>query len=268
MAEATVNGVSLVFEIAGAGDPVLLVCGTGQPAVTWQLSLAPALVGAGYQVITFDNRGMPPSETPTGPYSVAQMAADAAGLIEHLGVGPCRVAGYSLGAFITQELALARPDLVRAAAMIGTWGRQDRFRRALTESTVELLRTGVELPILYEATMQMQAVFSPATLCNDALVELFLAFATSEPWTGPGKLGQYEADLNYDERVTALSGITVPCQVVAFELDMATPVPLCREVASAIPGCRYVEIQGVAHGGVFERPEEVNGALIGFFGEA
>ena len=112
MAEATVNGVRLAYDVHGEGDPVLLICGTGQPAFSWGLFQVPALTAAGYQVVTFDNRGMAPSDAPSGPYTVQGMADDAAALIEHLDLGPCRVAGYSLGALIAQELALARPELV------------------------------------------------------------------------------------------------------------------------------------------------------------
>src|ERR1700676_1762647 len=95
------------------------------------------------------------------------MADDAAGLIEQLGLGPCRVAGYSLGALITQELALARPDLVRAAVMMGTMGRQDVFRRALTRSWVEQDESGIELPRLCDVVASAFALFSPQTLCDD-----------------------------------------------------------------------------------------------------
>src|SRR5688572_22810475 len=123
MPEATVNGVRLAYEVHGEGEPVLLICGTGQPAFSWTLHQVPALTAAGYQVVTFDNRGVAPSEEPEGPYTVEGMADDAAALIEHLGIGPCRVAGYSLGALIAQELALARPELVRSAVLMATMGR-------------------------------------------------------------------------------------------------------------------------------------------------
>jgi len=109
MADLTVNGVRLAYDIHGEGDPVLLVPATGQPAFAWTLSQVPALTAAGYQVITFDLRGMAPSDSPTGPYSVQGMAEDTADLLDHLAVGPCRVAGYSLGSLITQELALEAP---------------------------------------------------------------------------------------------------------------------------------------------------------------
>lgn len=57
MPRVEVNKIELEYKVQGSGDPVLLVCGTSQQAVTWDIYTVPALVKAGYQVITFDNRG-------------------------------------------------------------------------------------------------------------------------------------------------------------------------------------------------------------------
>jgi pimeloyl-ACP methyl ester carboxylesterase len=87
-------------------------------------------------------------------------------------------------------------------------------------------------------------------------------------WSGPGRLGQHQADAAYDNRLDALAGISVPSLVVGFELDMGTAVSLCREVADAIVGCQYVEIPGVGHGAMFEKPDDINAALLEFFEKA
>ena len=196
------------------------------------------------------------------------MAEDAAALIEELGIAPCRMAGLSLGALITQELALARPDLVRAGVMMGTFGRQDVFRRAVIRSWVELDDSGVELPQICEIVNTAFANFSPHQLSDEAAMSLYIDATSSMPaWRGPGRLGQHQADAAYDDRLEALSGIHVPSMVIAFELDMLTASPLCHEVSRAIPGCRYVEIQGSGHAGPFEKPDEVNQALLQFFAE-
>ena len=186
MPDATVNGVKLAYDVHGdAGEPVVLVCGTGQPAFSYHLFQVPALTAAGYQVVTYDNRGVPPSEATPAPYTVQLLAEDAAALIEHLGLGPCRVAGTSLGALITQELALSRPDLVRAAVMMGTFGRQDAYMRYLTRSWVELDESGIELPRLYDVVSGMPALFTPATLRNDEGVQLMVEFQVAAPaWGG------------------------------------------------------------------------------------
>ena len=79
MGEALINGVRLVHETRGEGTPAPLICGTGQPAAMWHTGDFPTAVqAAGCSVTTFDNRGIPPSECPEPPWTVADMAADAA----------------------------------------------------------------------------------------------------------------------------------------------------------------------------------------------
>src|SRR5258708_2865853 len=112
MPNAIVNAVRIDYSTAGDGPPVLLICGTGQPADLWFAQVTD-LAAAGHTVITFDNRGCGRSQAPPTPYSVNDMAADTAALIEHLRPAPCDVIGYSLGGFIAQELAVTRADLVR-----------------------------------------------------------------------------------------------------------------------------------------------------------
>ena len=58
MPELQLGDVGIAYEVFGEGEPVVLVCGCGQPALSWKLQLVPLLVEAGYQVVTFDNRGM------------------------------------------------------------------------------------------------------------------------------------------------------------------------------------------------------------------
>ena len=268
MPDALVHGIRLNYDRFGDGEPVLLVSGTGQRSFTWQLFQVPALTAAGYEVVTFDNRGIPPSECPPAPYSVKQMAEDAAGLIEELGLAPCRVAGLSLGALITQELALAHPDLVRSAVMMGTIGRQDTFGQYLTRSWVEESERGEPSSPLLEAVRTALMVFSPGALRDDERMQQYFDISLQMPaWENPGRLGQSSADRDYDDRLGALAGIRVPCMVVAFEHDMLTAASLCREVADVVPGCRYVEIPDCGHAGPLEKPDEVNEALLSFFAE-
>ena len=268
MAQANVHGLEFNYEVFGEGEPVLLVCGTGQQSFTWQLFQVPALQSAGYRVVTFDNRGIAPSACPPAPYTVKEMAEDAAGLIEELDLAPCRVAGLSLGAFITQELALAHPELVRSAVIMGTLGRSDVFRTALIQAWVEMAERDLELPRIVEAVQVAMEVYSPAVLSNDVLMQQYLDFQLQMPrWENPGRLGQMSADQDYGRgnRLDAFREIRVPSMVIGFELDMLTAAPLSKEVAEAIPGCRYEEIPMCGHAGPLEQPEAVNALLLDFF---
>ena len=156
MADAECNGVRLYFETLGEGEPVLVIGGTSMPPVLFQLSLAPALVDAGYQAVLFASRGVEPSEAPPAPYTVAEMAADAAGLIEHLGIGPCRVVGYSLGGFIAEELCYQRPDLVRDIVLMASAGRSTSFLRTYVQAEVDMAEA-VDPPLVNQTGPRLAA---------------------------------------------------------------------------------------------------------------
>jgi pimeloyl-ACP methyl ester carboxylesterase len=140
------------YEVIGEGKPLLLVAGCGQPAAAFRLGLAQALVMAGYQVILFDNRGVPPSSLPPAPYAVAPMAGDALGLLDHLGMSePVRVAGHSLGGWIAETLVIEQPEPVLAAALMGSANRPTSWEKAITTVERDIATLGVELPRLYYA---------------------------------------------------------------------------------------------------------------------
>ena len=120
MPMAHVNGVDLWFDDHGRGEPVVMVPGTGAPGRVWRAHQVPALRQVGLRVITVDNRGSGPTAGGPAGFTLDDMVADVAALIEHLGEGPCRVVGHSMGGIIVQELLLARPDLVSRAVLMSS----------------------------------------------------------------------------------------------------------------------------------------------------
>lgn len=260
----TVNGTTLSYTRHGAGPPVLLIAPAASNSGIWNMYQVSALTSAGYEVITFENRGTSPSSVPNGPYRLAELVADTAGLIRTLGIGPCRIAGASLGALIAQELALVRPDLVAGIALMGTRGRMTHFLTALSRGAAAAARNGDRVPPVYSATAGMTQLFAPGTLIDDKFAGDWLEVAEAFPVYGEGPAAQYDATITPD-RLDALSGITCPALVMGFTQDVIMPVTLGREVAAAIPGSRYVEMPECGHFGFLERPNEVNRLLIEFF---
>jgi pimeloyl-ACP methyl ester carboxylesterase len=238
--------------------------GTSAAGHVWSMHQTPALNKAGYETVTFDNRGIPPSDSPAGDYSIAEMVADAVGLIEALDLGPCHLVGASMGAMIAQELALARPDLVRSAVLLATRSRADVFRR--TQSAVDraLRESGARLPPKYEAVRTALEMLSPRTLNDDDAISTWLDVFELSGGTAYGQLAAVEAQ---GDRRAALRGITVPCRAIAFSDDLNCPPHLVREVADAIPGCDLVEIPDAGHIGYLERPDALNAAVIQFLDE-
>jgi pimeloyl-ACP methyl ester carboxylesterase len=264
MAYVTSNGIRLAYDQAGHGEPVLLIMGTGAGGNVWSAYQVPALTQAGFETITFDNRGIPPSDVPSGMYSLADMVADTLGLIEALDAGPCRLVGTSLGAVTAAELAAARPDLVRSCVLMAMRSRADRVRRALAVADLALVNSGIRLPAAYDAATTVLQMFSPATLNDDAAVSMWLDVFELSAERRATASGQAGIDITSDRR-DMLAAITVPCRVIAFSDDLVCPPHLGAEAAELIPDCDLIEIGSCGHLGYLERPAEVNSAIIEFF---
>ncbi|NUP27654.1 MAG: alpha/beta hydrolase [Nocardia sp.] len=264
MSTALINGIQLSYQETGDGPLVLLIAGSGNPGRVWRTYQVPALVGAGFRVATFDNRGIAPSTQSSEGITLADLVADTAGLIEHLGA-PAHVVGTSLGALVAQELALAHPDLVDRAVLLATAGRPHPMLLAITAGRAALHDEGIRLPARYSAAAEAALHLSPRTLADPGRARQWLdmfEFAASTATT-PGVRAQLGIDHSPD-RLADYARITRPGLVIGFSDDQLAPPPYCREVAAAIPGAHYVEIDGCGHLGHLERPEEVNRVIADF----
>jgi pimeloyl-ACP methyl ester carboxylesterase len=262
---ADVNGVRLHYEDMGAGEAVVLVMGQGARGRAWHLHQVPALVAAGYRVVTFDHRGIPPSDACPAGFTVQDLVADTAALAAHLGITPCRFVGVSMGAYVVQELLLARPELVVQGVLMATRGRTDPARAAQARAERALHDSGVTLPPAYAAWVRAVRNLSPATRADaDRLADWLELFEFAPEPAGPGARAQL--DLTVPEgRLAAYRAIDRPCLVIGFADDAVLPPHLAREVAEAIPSAGYREIEDCGHYGYLERPEAVNRALTEFF---
>ncbi|APY85023.1 alpha/beta hydrolase [Streptomyces alfalfae] len=264
---ARLDGVRLHYDTYGAGEPVVMVTGTGAPGRMWRTHQVPALTAAGHRVVTLDNRGIPPSDPCADGFTLADMAADVAALIESLGEGACRVVGYSLGAIAVQELLLARPELIRAAVLMATSGRTDALTAAMTAADLELVEGAGKLPPRFAAYVRALQNLSPRTLNDEERLRDWLAVFEMTAVDRSEIRGQLGLQLIPD-RLAAYRLIDVPCLVIGFQDDLVVRPHLSREVADALPNSTYAELPGCGHYGYLERPAAVNAAITDFFAAA
>ena len=118
MSIAWSDGVRIAYEVRGDGEPVLLVHGLGYDRRGW--GPLPDYLAAGFRVILVDNRGVGDSDAPEGPYTVAQLAADAIAVLDAAGEAQAHVLGVSLGGFVAQELALSFPQRIEKLVLVST----------------------------------------------------------------------------------------------------------------------------------------------------
>jgi pimeloyl-ACP methyl ester carboxylesterase len=206
-----------------------------------------------YECISYDHRGTGRSDAPPGPYTISQLADDAAALLDVLDLGPVHVCGASLGGAIGMRLAAERPDLVRTLALHSTMQKTDGLLAAIM---------GFRRPIL--------EALGPAALRR--YIE-FWTF-TSDHWaTGEGGdrfedlyetahddvhldtwLAHLEAAIAHDCE-SDLERISAPTLVVVGDEDILTPLRFARVMAATIPDARLHVLEHAAHGYFFETPQ-------------
>ncbi len=271
---AAIEGVRLAYDVRGSGEngTVVLAGGTGMPPLVWDMcGLSSALEDSGYRVLTYSARGVAPSDTPPPPYSIGDLAADLAGLLEHLGIADCGLVGYSLGGCTAELLARQRPDLIRNAVLLAGGGRPGPVAMAMCDTEAEMISTLGYLPPAWTRFMELVTSL-PLSVLRDDTAEVAkwweLLRAHDASWTSAeGAIGQSAAGTEWvrdTDRLAHLSEISVPVLVVCFEHDLFFPSTTGRQTAAAIPQGQFIEIPDAAHGGLITHSAQCIGAIARF----
>jgi pimeloyl-ACP methyl ester carboxylesterase len=261
---AQLGGVDLHYEQSGAGDDLLLLCGLGDDHTAWDVQVA--AFRDRFRITVVDNRGVGQSSLPVGDFGVADMAADAAALLDHLDIARTHVAGFSMGGAIAQELALARPDLVRSLVLVDSWAGGDRYLTAVFESFIWMAEVADSEVGFFNALLPW--VYAPA-LYDDGRIDDIVTAMLANPH--PQDVEPFQrttrACIGHDTR-DRLRGIAAPTLVVSGELDILLPPRFSRELAAGIPGARLVSLPRRAHQPFQEAPEEFDAIVIAFWDDA
>ena len=273
MSTTAVGDVDLYYEEHGAGDPLLLVMGLGADSTAWMFQVPD--FARHYRTIVFDNRGVGRSAKPPGPYSIAQMADDTAGLLDTLGVERCHVVGVSMGGMIAQELALRHPARVRGLVLGCTYPEPDaEIERQRRDSVAEMGGTvtatgdvAIDLsgldPLLFFQTL-LPRVFNQAFIDNE-LPRLMALFGTVLQYGVSLEAILAQAGAVMSHRTTdRLHRIAAPTLVITGDADQLIPPAHSDVLARHIPGARLVKVPGGSHGFNLETPEVFNRTVLDF----
>jgi len=266
MPDATIDGVKIHYSEAGEGDPLLLIMGYGMPGDAWLGSL-PFLDG--FRSIFYDNRGTGLSDRPAGPYTIVQMADDAAALLDHLGIARAHVYGVSMGGMIAQELALRHPAKVRSLVLGCTLCGGEHSTMAdpeIIERLIDVVSSMGNGDHAAWVDRQLPLLFTPEWIsANPAIREIFLMLAPMLPPTPPETAHLAMAGLQGWTSYDRLPQISVPTLIIHGDRDVLIPVENAHVLAQRIPGARLHIVPDAGHGYPAQDPVGVHQLVTDFF---
>jgi pimeloyl-ACP methyl ester carboxylesterase len=262
MATVDVEGRTIAFEDAGAGVPIVWLQGTGEPRHAWAAEMAG--FSPRYRCVAIDHRDVGESSYVDAPYGPADLASDVAAVMDELALGAAHVVGYSLGGATAQELAIARPELVRSLVLLSTWARSDDWFKAEMRNWQAIRRGYWDDEAAFLDALGPW-LWSPATYATGGRVEGFHAeMMAVEPQQRPeGWIRQCDADIAHDA-ADRLGAVTVPSLVIVGEDDVCTPPRFSRELADLLPNAELLTIPDAGHGAYVEQPTAFNGSVEAF----
>ena len=274
MPKVAANGITLDFDEFGkpADPPLVLVMGLGLPGVFWPDAFVEGLVAGGFRVVRFDNRDCGWSQRIEGdaqlpipvamarslmglpvpaPYTLADMAADVAGLMDALDMARAHVVGASLGGMVAQVLAARRPE--RVASLVSLMSSSGNpwvsagspralsaiLHRPENPSDPALLREHFQH--IFEVIGSRRLPQRPEemrALCERAAARGYDVRATAR---------QLLAVLASGDRRPELDRVCAPTLVIHGLDDPLIPKAAGRDVARHIPGARLLEFEGMGH---------------------
>jgi pimeloyl-ACP methyl ester carboxylesterase len=261
---ADVGAVELVYETIGdaANPPLLLVMGLGMQLIHWDLELCERFAERGFHVIRFDNRDAglsthvraPVPNVMAGipakvPYLLSDMAADAFGLLDHLGIERAHVVGSSMGGMIAQTMAIRSPErMLSLGSMLSSTGDRRLGTPKLRVWSLMMRRAPTERDayITYFARL-FRMIGSPAYRPDEAHVREVAAATYDRCHYPAGTARQLGAILASGSRTAALRELDVPAVVIHGESDPLVPLRAGRATAAAIPNAELIAIPGMGH---------------------
>jgi pimeloyl-ACP methyl ester carboxylesterase len=265
---ARVNGIELCYETFGSPDapPMLLVMGLGAQMLLWDEEFCRELAGHGFWVIRFDNRDIGRSTilrhlpVPTvaqlirrdpraAHYSLDDMATDAVGLLDHLGIEAAHVVGVSMGGMIAQLIAINHPARVRSLVSIMSSTGNRRVGRTHPRLYPRLFRRPrFERSAYIEDFLTTYRVIGSRRYPPDPERKRALAARCYDRGYHPaGATRQLAAIIAAPDRTPLLAHITAPTTVIHGDADPLVGISGGRATARAIPDARLVVIPGMGH---------------------
>jgi pimeloyl-ACP methyl ester carboxylesterase len=259
------NGVELAYETFGdhGGPPVLLIMGLGAQMIGWHDDFCRALA-LGHRVVRFDNRDAGESQwlegqvdlaacaagdTSSAVYTLEDMADDAVGLLEALGIGSAHMVGASMGGMIAQTLAIRHPQRVRSITSIMSTTGEPGVAQPTEAATATMLSPPAQTreEAMERSVAASRVIGSPGFRRDEQDIRERSGRAWDRGLNPAGFARQLAAIYASGNRTAALRWLDVPALVVHGEADPLVPVSGGRATAVAIPRAELWTVPGMGH---------------------
>ena len=275
MARIASNGIHIEYERSGptGGTPLLLIHGVGAQLVRWPPSLIAALEAAGFDVIRFDNRdvglsthyddkGVPDLAAILAakergapldlPYTLSDMAADTAGLIDALGLASAHVVGVSLGGMIAQQLAIDHPGRVRSMTIVMSHAGNPETTMSDPKALATLSAPAPDPRADMEAFVRHSILLNrtlggPAYPVEDAQLRAFAEASAGRAYDPAGAARQLAASRGASDRRAALGALDIPTLVIHGADDPLIGLIGGEDVARQVPRAWLLTVHGMGH---------------------
>jgi 3-oxoadipate enol-lactonase len=262
MPNASIRDIITYYEDTGSGDPLILVMGLGGDMQAFALQV-PAL-SKRFRVITYDNRGAGRTSAPDKPYSIAGMADDLAGLMDHLGIEKAHILGWSMGGYVAQEFALKYKARVDKLILLATAPSIDGYGRNIVKSWINVRRSNLSK----EQTVRLTAawLYGPELFDDETRFERAVLNSVANPYSQQDHafIRQAQAVLAFDAE-ERLKGVTQETLVIGCQDDILVPPRNAEKLAGLLPKATLKILPG-GHCGLIEKPNEYNAAFLEFLG--
>jgi pimeloyl-ACP methyl ester carboxylesterase len=224
-----VNGIDLFYEVAGTGEPLLLLHGGGGTHENWAYAGRDQFL-RDYKLIVPDARGHGRSTNPQRTITHRQCALDTLGLLDHLGIKRCRAIGISMGGNILLHIATMQPDRIAAMVVVScTMYFPEQARASMRQIQPE-----------NQPANEWETMRKRHTLGDDQVVAL---------WEWQRGMSVSYDDMNFTP--PSLSRITASTLIVYGDRDFLYPIEMATDMYRAIPKSALWVIPNGGHGPVF-----------------
>ena len=265
MAVFQTAGINIFYEVRGnpnSGHCIAFLNGVMASVSSWAL-LYPVFESMGWRIILHDFRGQLKSDKPQGPYSFKEHADDARALFDHLGVKKVHLVGTSYGGEAALKLAIEYPALIKSITVIDSVSELDDTLKQYVTDWKLLCDKGDGEAFFWGMA---PAIYGAEFLAKNREMLSHRAKAIKDNPNGylEGQKILYDTFLSDMSMTDQLHRIECPALVVCGEKDILKPPKFSKILAENIPDSEYITIPGCGHVTIYEKPKELESAVLGF----